>query len=66
MKRARSLQTIQARPVFIGDDKIDQAGFEAAVKLGGLAYAVGIDMPGVSGKFANPGAVRAWLHELGR
>ncbi|HXC29736.1 MAG TPA: trehalose-phosphatase [Stellaceae bacterium] len=54
------------RPVFIGDDKIDQAGFEAAVKLGGLAYAVGIDMPGVSGKFANPGAVRAWLHELGR
>jgi trehalose 6-phosphate phosphatase len=54
------------RPVFLGDDKIDQAGFEAAVKLGGLAYAVGIDMPGVSGKFANPEAVRAWLHELGR
>ncbi|HTW54474.1 MAG TPA: trehalose-phosphatase [Stellaceae bacterium] len=54
------------RPVFIGDDKIDQAGFETAVKLGGLAYAVGIDMPGVSGKFANPDAVRGWLHELGR
>jgi len=54
------------RPVFIGDDKIDQAGFETAAKLGGLAYAVGIDMPGVSGKFANPDAVRAWLHELGR
>lgn len=54
------------RPVFIGDDKIDQAGFETAVKLGGVAYSVGIDMPGVSGKFANPAAVRAWLHELGR
>jgi len=54
------------RPVFIGDDKIDQAGFETAVRLGGLAYAVGIDMPGVSGKFSNPDGVRAWLHELGR
>jgi trehalose 6-phosphate phosphatase len=54
------------RPVFIGDDKIDRAGFETAVNLGGLAYAVGIDMPGVSGKFANPDAVRAWLHEMGR
>ena len=54
------------RPVFLGDDKIDRAGFETALKLGGLAYSVGIDMPGVSGKFANPGAVRAWLHELAR
>jgi trehalose 6-phosphate phosphatase len=54
------------RPVFIGDDKIDRAGFETAVRLGGLAYSVGIEMPGVSGKFANPDAVRAWLHELAR
>lgn len=54
------------RPVFIGDDKIDQAGFRTALKLGGLAYTVGIDMPGVSGKFADPDAVRGWLHELGR
>jgi trehalose 6-phosphate phosphatase len=54
------------RPVFIGDDKIDRAGFETAVRLGGLAYSVGIEMPGVSGKFANPDAVRTWLHELAR
>lgn len=54
------------RPVFVGDDKIDRAGFKTALKLGGLAYSVGIDMPGVSGKFANPDAVRAWLHGLGR
>jgi trehalose 6-phosphate phosphatase len=54
------------RPVFIGDDKIDRAGFETALRLGGLAYSVGIDMPGVSGKFAKPDAVRAWLHELAR
>ena len=54
------------RPVFIGDDKIDKPGFDTAVKLGGVAFSVGIDMPGTSGRFANPDAVRAWLHELGR
>lgn len=54
------------RPVFIGDDKIDRAGFETALKLGGLAYGVGIDMPGLSGKFTNPDAVRAWLHGVAR
>jgi trehalose 6-phosphate phosphatase len=52
------------RPVFIGDDKIDCPGFETALQLGGMAYSVGIDMPGVSGRFADPAAVRAWLHEL--
>ena len=54
------------RPIFIGDDKIDHAGFETALQLGGLAYSVGIDMPGVSDKFAKPHEVRAWLHELAR
>ena len=53
-------------PVFIGDDEIDRAGFEAALARGGLAFSVGIDLPGVSGRFANPDEVRAWLHELGR
>jgi trehalose 6-phosphate phosphatase len=54
------------RPVFIGDDEIDRPGFDAALAQGGLAYSVGIDLPGVSGTFAAPGAVRTWLHELGR
>lgn len=54
------------RPVFIGDDEIDRAGFETALRLGGFAYSVGIVVPGLSGRFANPSAVRAWLHELGR
>jgi len=54
------------KPVFIGDDEIDRAGFDAALALGGLAFSVGIEMPGLSGAFAGPGAVRAWLHELGR
>jgi trehalose 6-phosphate phosphatase len=54
------------KPVFVGDDEIDRAGFDTALALGGLAFSVGIDLPGVSGKFASPEAVRAWLHELGK
>jgi len=54
------------RPVFIGDDEIDRAGFDAALALGGLAYSVGAALPRLSGTFAGPGAVRAWLHGLGR
>jgi trehalose 6-phosphate phosphatase len=54
------------RPVFIGDDEIDRAGFETALRLGGFAYSVGIVVPGLSGRFANPQEVRAWLHELSR
>jgi trehalose 6-phosphate phosphatase len=54
------------RPIFVGDDKIDQAGFDAALELGGLAYSVGIELPGLSGTFARPEAVRTWLRELSR
>jgi trehalose 6-phosphate phosphatase len=54
------------RPVFIGDDEIDRAAFDAALALGGMAFSVGIDIPGLSGVFAGPSAVRDWLHRLGR
>jgi trehalose 6-phosphate phosphatase len=54
------------KPVFIGDDEIDRAGFDAALTLGGLAFSVGIELPGSSGVFSGPDAVRAWLHGLGR
>lgn len=54
------------RPVFVGDDEIDRAGFDTALELGGLAYSVGSEMPGLSGAFTGPEAVRAWLHGLGR
>jgi trehalose 6-phosphate phosphatase len=53
-------------PVFIGDDEIDRAAFDAALELGGLAFSVGVEIPGLSGVFAGPGAVRDWLHGLGR
>jgi trehalose 6-phosphate phosphatase len=54
------------RPVFVGDDEMDRAGFDAALRLGGLAFSVGIELPGLSGAFSGPDAVRRWLHELGR
>ena len=54
------------QPIFIGDDEIDRAGFETALALGGYAFSVGIELPELSGAFAGPDAVRAWLHELRR
>lgn len=53
-------------PVFIADDEMDRAGFEAAIALGGLAFSVGTVLPGLSGCFAQPAAVRAWLGRLGQ
>jgi len=57
---------IGRKPVFIGDDEIDRAGFDAALARGGLAFSVGVEFPGLSGVFAGPDAVRKWLHELRR
>jgi trehalose 6-phosphate phosphatase len=54
------------RPVFIGDDEIDRAGFERALALGGFAFSVGFELPGLSGRFSGPDAVRNWLHEFSR
>jgi len=54
------------RPVFIADDAMDRAGFDAALARGGLAYSVGCELPGLSGCFSQPAAVRAWLWGLGR
>ena len=53
-------------PVFIGDDEIDRAAFDAVLAEGGLAYSVGPALPGLSGAFADPPAVRVWLHGLSR
>ncbi len=53
------------RPIFIADDRVDRPGFEKALALGGLALSVGAKLPGVSGWFANPRDLRAWLERLG-
>ncbi len=49
------------RPIFVGDDVTDYPGFVAATEAGGQALAVGSDIPGTSGTFASPSAVREWL-----
>jgi trehalose 6-phosphate phosphatase len=48
-------------PIFLGDDVTDRAGFAAAVEQGGRAYSVGQTIPGTSGSFPDPAAVRSWL-----
>jgi trehalose 6-phosphate phosphatase len=53
-------------PVFIADDPADWPGFEAVLARGGIGYSVGRVMPGLSGSFCGPAAVRAWLGSIGR
>jgi len=50
----------------VADDRMDRAGFDAALALGGLAFSVGAAQPGLSGWFARPEAVRAWVERLAR
>jgi trehalose 6-phosphate phosphatase len=48
-------------PIYIGDDKTDEAGFAAVSAHGGLAYSVGRLRPGARGVFSRPSDVRALL-----
>ena len=52
------------RPVFIGDDVTDMAGFAAAKELGGHGFAVRARLPGSDGMFPTPHDVRTWLGSL--
>lgn len=52
------------RPLFIGDDITDMAGFEAVRGLGGTTYSVAREMPGVDGWFESPADVREWLERI--
>jgi len=54
------------RPVFVADDWMDRAGFDTALALGGFAFSVGAELPGLSGWFPRPEAVRAWVRQLAR
>lgn len=51
-------------PVFVGDDVTDRPGFAAAIAAGGVAYGVGQPIPGTTGTFDSPSAVRDWLGRL--
>jgi len=52
------------RPLFIGDDKTDEAAFAVLPEFAGLGFSVGRMVPGVKGHFDAPSDVRAWLHGL--
>ena len=54
------------RPVFVAGDWMDRAGFDTALALGGFAFSVGAELPGLSGWFPRPEAVRAWVRQLAR
>lgn len=52
------------RPIFIGDDKTDEAAFAVLPEFNGLGFSVGRIVPGVKGHFHTPNDVRAWLRGL--
>lgn len=52
------------RPIFIGDDVTDEAGFAAANALGGCAFSVGRVVHGAALKFDGPADVRRWLRAV--
>jgi trehalose 6-phosphate phosphatase len=49
------------KPIFLGDDTTDEAGFAAVMAMQGRAYSVGKAIAGLSGSFAAPAQVRQWL-----
>lgn len=52
------------RPIFIGDDLTDEAGFAAAERLGGFGVLVGTQRPTAARfRLDNVAAVRCWLGE---
>ena len=56
------------RPIFIGDDITDEAGFAEALKLGGVGILVGpARQTSACGRLENPPAVLSWIvHSLDR
>lgn len=52
------------RPVFIGDDVTDEAGFRAVNSAGGIAVAVGTPRDGAQALLPDPRSVRALLTHL--
>lgn len=52
------------RPIFIGDDRTDEAVFAVLPQLDGIGFSVGRMVPGVRGHFDAPEDVRLWLQGL--
>ncbi len=54
------------RPIFVGDDKTDDAAFAVVPEFDGIAISVGRMVPGVAQRFEAPGDVRRWLERLAK
>jgi trehalose 6-phosphate phosphatase len=52
------------RPIFIGDDVSDEAGFNVMPDFDGLAFSVGREVKGLAGSFKMPADVRQWLCDM--
>ncbi|MEA2975266.1 MAG: trehalose 6-phosphate phosphatase [Alphaproteobacteria bacterium] len=52
------------RPIFVGDDKTDDAAFAVLPEFDGIAISVGRMVPGVTQRFETPTDVRRWLERL--
>jgi trehalose 6-phosphate phosphatase len=52
------------RPIFIGDDKTDEAAFAVVPEFNGIAVSVGRKVPGAEDRFKSPAEVRQWLERL--
>ena len=52
------------RPVFVGDDRTDEHGFDAMPQFKGAAYSIAREYPGLAGIFDNAAAFRAALQAL--
>jgi trehalose 6-phosphate phosphatase len=52
------------RPIFIGDDKTDEAAFAVVPEFNGIAVSVGRKVPGAQDRFKSPAEVRQWLERL--
>jgi trehalose 6-phosphate phosphatase len=52
------------KPVFVGDDKTDEAAFKVLPEFDGIAISVGRMVPGVATRFEAPSDVRRWLEDL--
>jgi trehalose 6-phosphate phosphatase len=51
-------------PIFIGDDRTDEAAFAVMPEFRGQAISVGRKVAGVADRFETPGDVRRWLEQL--
>ena len=53
-------------PIFVGDDKTDEAAFAVVPEFDGMAISVGRMVPGVAQRFEAPSDVRRWLERIVR